>query len=580
MGGHMKRFLAVVTIAVLLSAGLTSLAWRPTNIVSISVDDEMVLYMYDSNRSGVAPFVGNITDPHVRWVYNASGDIITPPMIADVNDDGRYEIIVQSETGELTVINEDGSILYSTSFGPEFPMMPAAADIDGDGRLEILAGQGSHNILGGSLDINALNGEDLSFIWNFTASSGSEHGFFASPSFHDSNGDGLLDVLLGSMNDYFYALNGLNGSLIWMSPKGLHYNRATSPMADIDNDGDQEIVSIDNAALVRLHDATTGMIEWEKQIGYGSGSSPLVADLDGDGFGEIAFYMIITGGIQVLNHDGSVLWNDTSLNLFYSAPTIADVDGDGLPDLINGNYWNHTIFAHRGFDGTLLWQTILPNNTRAQSALVSADVDGDGDIEILALGKDQDMFLLDAQTGTIEWTFSIDGPFGQPTLWDIDQDGVAEIVLSAWGGLVYVIDQAPPPNFNPRSKGYWKHQCSVDEPKENHPGITDEFAVAISENSTVFSSIQSREDICDVLLSKPGSNMTGKALQQLMALWLNIVSGYVDPAAGIDLGNLTSAGTVAEAVAEIEYILLNSHDKGELERAKDIADKLNNGIGA
>jgi hypothetical protein len=235
--------------------------------------------------------------------------------------------------------------------------------------------------------------------------------------------------------------------------------------------------------------------------------------------------------------------------------------------------------AYRGVDGTPLWQTVLPNNVRAQSSLVTADVDGDGEIEVLALGKDGDLFSLDVKTGVIEWTFSIEKPFGQPTVWDIDQDGIAEIVLSAAGGLVYVLEQAPQPDSLPRSMGYWKHQCKVTEPKEEHPGITDEFVQGIADNSLVFADVQSVDDVCDVLRSNPKSNMTGKALIQLMALWLNVVAGYVDTSAGIDLGNLTSASTVGDAIAEIEDIILHSADKAELERAKSIADALNNGMG-
>ena len=575
----MKRLLAVATISILLFAGFVGISSRPSDLSPMAIWDDMILYRYDANRTGRAPFVGDINEPQVRWVFNTSANVISAPLIADVNGDSKYEVIVAADNGGLYVIDENGVFLYSTYFAPEYPMMPAAADVDGDGKLEIIAGQGTHNTAGGSLDIYALNGEDLSLLWNYTSTSGSERGFFSSPMFHDSNDDGILDVLVGSMDDYFYAFNGPDGSVIWKSPKGLHYIRTTSPMDDVDNDGNQEIVGFDNAAQMRLYDADTGTIEWEVKLGYGVGSSPLIADFDGDGYGEIASFMVITGGVSVLNHDGSILWNNTSRNNFYSTPTIAQIDGDGLPDLICGDFDNHTVLAYRGIDGTPLWQTVLPNNARAQGSLVTADVDGDGEIEVLALGKDRDLFSIDAKTGVIEWTFSIEKPFGQPTVWDIDQDGVAEIVLSAAGGLVYVLEQAPQPDSSPRSMGYWKHQCKVTEPAEDHLGITDEFVQAIADNSLVFANVQSKDDICSMLWSNPKSNMTWKVLKQLMALWLNVVSGYVDTSAGIDLGNLTSVSTVGDAIAEIEDIILHSNDKAELERGKNIADALNNGMG-
>jgi outer membrane protein assembly factor BamB len=574
----MKRTFAAMTISALLFAGLVSISSSPTDIGPMTTWDDIALYRYDANRTGVAPFVGNIDNPSVRWVFNTSADIITPPLIADVNADGRYEVTVAADNGGIYVIDENGAFLTSAYLAPEYPMMPAAADIDGDGLPEIIVGQGTHDVLGGSLEIHALNGEDLSTLWSYTSTSTSERGFFASPMFHDCNGDGILDVLLGSMDDHFYALNGPDGTSIWKSPKGLHYIRATSAMDDIDNDGEQEIVGLDNAAQMRLYDADTGAIEWETKLGYGVGSSPLIADLDGDGYGEIASFMVVTGGIQVLNHDGSVLWNDTSRSDFYSSPTIAQIDGDGLPDLIVGDFNNHTILAYRGTDGTPLWQTVLPDNVRAQSSLVTADVDGDGEIEVLALGKDRNLFSIDAQTGAIEWTFGVERPFGQPTIWDLDQDGIAEIVLSAAGGLVYVIEQAAQPVSTPRTIGYWKHQCEVTDPTAEHPGIAEEYVQAIADSSLVFDGVQSAEDLCDVLMSSPRSDMTGKALKQLMALWLNVVSGYVDTSAEIDLAGLTDADTVGDAISDIEDILLHSTDKAELERGKNIADALNNGM--
>jgi outer membrane protein assembly factor BamB len=573
----MNKYLIALVVQIVLSAGAIAGLQEPSNSTQGIFDGDMVLFRYDAERTGMAPFTGNIVEPQVRWIYSTSGDVISPPLIADVNGDDRYEIIVADDTGGVYVIDENGVFQYGTSFDPQYPMMPAAADIDGDDKPEIIVGQGTHGY-GGSLDIYALNGEDLSLIWNYTSTSISEHGFFASPMFHDSNGDSFLDVLVGSMDDYFYAFNGLDGTIIWMSQKSPHYIRTTSPMDDVDNDGDQEIFGLDNSGLLRLYDASTGSVDWEVDLGYGVGSSPLIADFDGDGFGEIACFMILSGGVSVVNHDGSVLWNDDSKSGSYTTPTIADVNGDDLPDLIGGHFWDHSVYALRGLDGSLIWETVLPGITKAQSSLVSSDIDGDGEIEILATGRENGLFSLDAQTGAIEWTFDIERPFGQPTVWDLDQDGIAEIVVSAGGGKVYVLEQRPPARFTPRTIGYWKHQCKIDEPKKEHPGITDEFVSAIAADSQVFSLIQSKDDVCDILWSKPKSDMTGKALKQLMALWLNVVSGYVDTSAEIDLPDLTSAKTVGEAISEIEDILLNSDDKSELERAKDIADTLNNGI--
>jgi hypothetical protein len=133
---------------------------------------------------------------------------------------------------------------------------------------------------------------------------------------------------------------------------------------------------------------------------------------------------------------------------------------------------------------------------------------------------------------------------------------------------------------HPRTIGYWKHQCNIDIPKNNHTGILPEFIAGVNSNSSVFNNLSSKYDILDYLEPEYHSNMTDKAKQQLLALWLNVVSGKITNKTPLNLTNLTTAPTVDLAIKEIESIILNlSSNRSELERVKDIADSINNGIG-
>lgn len=127
----------------------------------------------------------------------------------------------------------------------------------------------------------------------------------------------------------------------------------------------------------------------------------------------------------------------------------------------------------------------------------------------------------------------------------------------------------------PRTHGYWKHQCNIEEPKGDHVGIQQEFIDAISQQSQVFSGISTKDEV-EAYLTYKGNDMREKAKLQLIALWLNVVSGMLPPQTEIDLPQLTTSKTVQEAIDEIEHIILTSNDKDELERVKDIADMLNN----
>ncbi|MCK5548382.1 MAG: hypothetical protein KAI64_05165, partial [Thermoplasmata archaeon] len=51
------------------------------------------LLRYDERRSGQAPIVGDLTDPKVLWTYERPPGVLTSPIVADIDDDGRNEIV-------------------------------------------------------------------------------------------------------------------------------------------------------------------------------------------------------------------------------------------------------------------------------------------------------------------------------------------------------------------------------------------------------------------------------------------------------------------------------------------------------
>ena len=72
------------------------------------------------------------------------------------------------------------------------------------------------------------------------------------------------------------------------------------------------------------------------------------------------------------------------------------------------------------------------------------------------------------------------------------------------------------------------------------------------------------------------NSMLARALQQNLASWLNMASGKIGPTSivVINVPSGTYEGTMEGALREAENIILNG---GNLERAKDIADLINNG---
>jgi hypothetical protein len=144
------------------------------------------------------------------------------------------------------------------------------------------------------------------------------------------------------------------------------------------------------------------------------------------------------------------------------------------------------------------------------------------------------------------------------------------------GALAFGSTCGPPPQ-EPRSTGFWKHQCSELGFTQVSLAEMDSLFGQVTEDSGLFD--QCADIGCDTLLFSGSQKlMRPKAERQSLGLWLNIVSGRLPYGTMIDLGSLTSAMTVGEAVMEIEAILCDSSaTKEELEIAKSIAEALNLG---
>jgi hypothetical protein len=80
-----------------------------------------------------------------------------------------------------------------------------------------------------------------------------------------------------------------------------------------------------------------------------------------------------------------------------------------------------------------------------------------------------------------------------------------------------------------------------------------------------------------VLQKDAGNSMLDRALQQNLAAWLNLGSAKVGPntVVRLEVPSGTFEGTMWEALQEAQNIILYG---GDLERAKDIADYINNGL--
>jgi hypothetical protein len=123
----------------------------------------------------------------------------------------------------------------------------------------------------------ALSAPVLKWTRGGCYSSWCETGWYSSPALADVNKDGIQDVIASAYT--VFALNGLNGNLIW---RAGNTNNRTWPgiaVADIDKNGSLEVVTAQSGGYLTVY-GIDGVIKWQKRPVTNELRGLLVADLD------------------------------------------------------------------------------------------------------------------------------------------------------------------------------------------------------------------------------------------------------------------------------------------------------------
>jgi VCBS repeat protein len=245
----------------------------------------------------------------------------------------------------------------------------------------------------------------------------------------DLNGDGLPDFAAGS---YVYAGDGALGDA-----GSLPGHSSYIGPQDFDADGDLDVVSpfffglpatlLENDGRGRF--VTRGLPLPAAPAGHFFAQDAPPVDLDGDGFGDLLRVLHRTEYpenpvVETRFFQGSAFGTYTDARAA-SAPGVAvrpavytnlaaDLDDDGDPDVLaGGGYWEN--------DGTGFFPSFHPSWN--SDPVRTLDVDGDGDLDVLARTYPGVLSLARNQGGVFTSQTIASGTTVEPALGDLDGDG-------------------------------------------------------------------------------------------------------------------------------------------------------------
>ncbi len=275
-----------------------------------------------------------------------------PIALADLDGDGRAEVLA-GFGDKVTVFKGDGAISsgwpQSVSAGDNsyatVKGMPIAGDIDGDGAKEVIAATYE-----GYIFVWGRNGA-LKSGWPrliaFTNEWGPTPGSL-SLSLGDVDRNGVLDLVVTDAQQTGVHVFKGNGAYLPGWPAATWKSVKTpATVADLNKDGKNEVViGVDGnpASLVVLSANGRVVPGWPRTIlsstNESTGSYPVVGDLDDDGDLEIAAVACDGGSddalskIVVYHHGGQLLTSWSTRAVQSGPPVLADLDGDGSLEVL------------------------------------------------------------------------------------------------------------------------------------------------------------------------------------------------------------------------------------------------------
>ena len=361
------------------------------------------MYQDDSKPGVFAP--NGITlhvDGHPRSVAAADLDGDGDLDFVSANDGGSHppgtlQVFWQARSGFST---EPGLTLQATGAARSV----AVADLDGDGDLDLVSANDAGFHLEGNLQVFFQDSHQ-----SFTSAPGKLHTEIRPTcvAAADLDGDGDMDLVAANRGS-------ANLTLYFQTHPGVFTPSSESPLpagadpfsvaaADLDGDGDMDLVSANQGGneLQVFFQTSPGSFS-RAPLSLPTGVDPLsvaAADLDGDGDMDLVSANEGSATLTLFFQTKAGVFASTPLSLLAGGSpksvAAADLDGDGDIDLVSANQSRNDsqVFLQMSPGQFTPASSTLPTPANPY-AVAAADLDGDGDMDLVAANRDSDNLRL------------------------------------------------------------------------------------------------------------------------------------------------------------------------------------------
>jgi len=309
---------------------------------------------------------------------------------------------------------------------------PAIADLDADGRPEIVAAAAAGGVIAFRWD--EAQGRLLRLWYSHLPDSSvdlhrGDACLWGGVSLVDLTDDGRPEVLFDG------AVWSPDGERIATVPGWQGFGTGVQAVvADVDADSAPELVAGEGvwhwtgtAFELESYFTGAGTLGYSALADFGD-----FAGAQGDAPGRPEVVLVGNGHIQVMSIGGSVVRDFTAPSTGGGPPTVADYDGDGVPEVgaaFSGHYVVYDVASQ-----TLLWQQVSQDYSSARTGSSVFDFNADGRAEVV-YGDECYVRVYDGQTGEIVFSQARFSSTWEenPIVADVDGDYAAEMVMGMSG---------------------------------------------------------------------------------------------------------------------------------------------------